>query len=124
MNRFAVFAALALMAAPLSAFAAPPAEVQVKDGVYEDQQGLPLYTFDNDTMVGMSHCSGGCATHWPPLAAPAGAKPSGDWTVINREDGTAQWAYKSKPLYTFAADKAGEAPKGDNLGQKWHLAKP
>ena len=124
MNRYAWIAALALIAAPLPALAAPPTEVQVKDGVYEDQKGLPLYTFDNDTMVGMSHCGGECAKHWPPLAAPAGAKPSGDWTLINREDGSTQWALKGKPLYTFAADAAGAPPKGDGLAQKWHLAKP
>jgi predicted lipoprotein with Yx(FWY)xxD motif len=123
MNGYTLFVALAVLAAPLSALAAP-AEVQVKAGVYEDQKGLPLYTFDNDTMVGMSHCAGECAKHWPPLAAPAGAKADGDWTLVNREDGVTQWAFKGKPLYTFAGDKPGEAPKGDDLGQKWHLSRP
>ena len=42
---------------------------------------------------------------------------------ITRDDGTKQWAYKGKPLYTFARDtKAGDAT-GDGKGP-WHSAKP
>lgn len=79
----------------------------------------PLYTFDNDT-PGKSVCNGGCATAWPPLAAPADAKPVGKWTVIKRDDGSSQWAADGKPVYTFVQDIDG-TPKGDGLRGVWHL---
>lgn len=82
------------------------------DGALADAKGLPLYTFNFDTMVGMSHCEDDCARMWPPLAAPKAAKAFGDWSVIPRPDGSAQWAYKTKPLYTYSEDRPGEPAHG------------
>jgi predicted lipoprotein with Yx(FWY)xxD motif len=88
-----------------------------------DGKGMTLYIFDRDT-AGASNCSGQCATNWPPLAATADAKPSGQWTVITRGDGGKQWAYQGKPLYTFSKDaKAGDTT-GDGVNNVWHLAVP
>ena len=108
--------ALALAGA---AWAAPPGVVS-KDGAWVAPDGKPLYTFAKDTMPGMSMCSGKCATAWPPLAAAADAKDDGDWTVVSRDD-SKQWAYKGKPLYTFARDTAGEPATG--VSAAWPLAK-
>jgi predicted lipoprotein with Yx(FWY)xxD motif len=41
---------------------------------------------------------------WTPAYAPAIALPIGDFTVITREDGKNQWAYKNQPLYTYNED--------------------
>jgi hypothetical protein len=61
--------------------------------------GMTLYTFDRDTVgSGKSVCNGPCATNWPPLMAAADAQPSGEWTVVKRDDGSSQWAYKGRPL--------------------------
>src|SRR5262249_49923744 len=61
---------------------------------------LRLYVYDKDR-PGKSACSGVCASAWPPLRVSAGEKgPVGDWTIIVREDGIRQWAYKNKPVYT------------------------
>jgi predicted lipoprotein with Yx(FWY)xxD motif len=43
-------------------------------------------------------------TEWTPVYAPGIAAPTGDFTIIIREDGKRQWAYKKQPLYTFNAD--------------------
>jgi predicted lipoprotein with Yx(FWY)xxD motif len=49
------------------------------------------------------------------------AAPTGDWSVIRRGDGTPQWAYKGRPLYTFIKDtKAGDT-NGDGVGGHWHV---
>jgi len=32
--------------------------------------------------------------------ATATSKPMGDYTIIARDDGSKQWAYKGRPLYT------------------------
>jgi predicted lipoprotein with Yx(FWY)xxD motif len=111
----AAVGALAMMGA---AFAAPPG-VTEKSGAWVAPDGKPLYTFAKD-MPGMSMCNGGCAKAWPPLAAAADAKADGDWTVVTREDKSKMWAYKGKPLYTFAKDTAGAAATG--VSANWPLA--
>jgi predicted lipoprotein with Yx(FWY)xxD motif len=88
-----------------------------------DAKGMTLYVFDRDA-AGKSNCSGQCATNWPPLAAPASAQASGDWTVIAREDGSKQWAYKGKPLYTWAKDAKPGDVTGDGVNNVWHIAQP
>ena len=117
---FAAAVAMALCAGGASA-QSMPAGVQTANGALADASGKPLYTYDMDTMVGMSHCEGRCATYWPPLSAPADAKPMGDWTVITREDGSKQWALKDKPLYTFAKDTAAQPGTGESVPH-WKLA--
>ena len=118
-------AALAQSPAPKAAATATtalPAGVKMMDGHLASTAGRPLYTYDDDTMRGMSHCVGGCARQWPPLIAPADATPQGDWTIITREDGKQQWVYKNKPLYFYLNDKPGAAPAGTEVSA-WKLAK-
>ena len=51
------------------------------------------------------------------LVAAADAKASGDWTVVTRDDGSRQWAYKGKPVYTYKADQKAGDLGDDALGQ-------
>jgi predicted lipoprotein with Yx(FWY)xxD motif len=96
----------------------------VKGGMYVDAKGMTLYTFDKDA-GGKSMCNGPCATNWPPLTATADAKPMGAWTVVTRDDGAKQWAYKGKPLYTWAKDtKPGDTTGDGFMNGVWHVAKP
>jgi len=92
--------------------------------VLADAKGMTLYTFGRDT-EGKSNCNGQCAMNWPPLAAAAAAKSMGDWTVVTRDDGSMQWAYKGKPLYTFAKDAKPGDTTGNGAGNNnWHAAMP
>ncbi|CAM3535375.1 Lipoprotein [Bordetella sputigena] len=117
----ALGAAALLMAT--GAVAAPPAKAS--NGVLVGEKGMTLYTFDKDTAnSGKSVCNDKCATNWPPLAAPAGAKAEGQWTVITRDDGSKQWAYKGQPVYYWTKDKAAGDKTGDGVGGVWHAAKP
>jgi predicted lipoprotein with Yx(FWY)xxD motif len=116
-------AALALAFSAGMACAQPaPAGVRTLNGALADAAGKPLYTYDMDTMKGMSHCNDRCAIYWPPLPVPAGARGTGDWSVVTRDDGSRQWARRDKPLYTFAKDKAGEPGGGENVPH-WTLAR-
>jgi predicted lipoprotein with Yx(FWY)xxD motif len=99
-----------------------PPGVQRLNGAFADAAGRPLYTFNFDTMVGMSHCEGDCAQMWPPLIAPKDARPFGDWSLVKREDGSLQWAYRTKPLYTYSKDRPGGPPTG-LAAPNWTLAK-
>ena len=97
--------------------------------VLTDPSGMTLYVFKNDTAgSGKSACNGGCATNWPPLMASGSPVKSGgltgDLTVITRDDGTQQVAYKGQPLYRYAPDKAPGDTKGDGVGGVWSVAKP
>ncbi len=120
-----IFAAAALCAATAALAAGAPATPgqTSKGAALVDGKGMSLYAFDKDE-GGKSACNGPCAAIWPPLPATAGASAAGDWTVLTRGDGSAQWAYKGHPLYTFAKDaKPGDA-NGDGFKNVWHLAKP
>ena len=100
------------------------APAKVADGVLVGPNGMTLYTFDRDAAPGKSACNGPCATNWPPLMAAAGAANMGDWSVITRDDGGKQWAYKGKPVYFWAKDQKAGDRTGDGFNNVWHLARP
>jgi predicted lipoprotein with Yx(FWY)xxD motif len=109
-----------------AAFAAVAASVPAApvNGVLATPAGATLYTFDKDTAGnGRSACNGQCATNWPPLAAQASDVASGDWSVVTRDDGSKQWAFKGQPLYTYAKDAKPGDTTGDGKGNVWHLIK-
>ncbi|MEP6491694.1 MAG: hypothetical protein ABJF01_03390 [bacterium] len=88
-----------------------------------DSKGMTLYTWGNDSIPGKSACTGQCATNWPPLVAAADGAAMGDWSIVARDDGTKQWAYKGKPLYTYRTDAKEGDVSGNGRG-KWAAAKP
>lgn len=114
----ALFAALALPGV------ASAHHAMEKDGMWVDHAGMTLYTFDKDA-GGKSMCNGECAKNWPPLMVKADDEPAKDkWSVVMRDDGTKQWAYDGKPLYTFIKDKKAGETTGDGMKDVWHVAKP
>src|SRR5690349_14522336 len=107
MMRHPIHTIFAILLAMLLAGVASVAAAQMpaaKDGMLVNATGMTLYTFENDS-GGKSICIGTCAKNWPPVAAAEKDQAQGDYAVIKREDGTRQWSYKGKPLYTFAQDK-------------------
>ncbi|HDR9178748.1 TPA: ATP-binding protein [Burkholderia vietnamiensis] len=101
-----------------------PTSVKTVDGVLTDARGMTLYTFDRDTLAGKSACSGNCAIKWPPLTADGTDNAVGDYTLVVRDEGTKQWAYRGKPLYLWSQDKAPGQVTGDGYMNVWHAAKP
>ena len=83
-----------------------------------------LYTFTNDKDTQGSNCNGGCATKWPPLLAKATDKASGDYTLIIRNDGKKQWAYRGMPLYTWINDSVAGDTTGEGVNSVWQVAQP
>lgn len=83
--------------------------------------GMTLYTFDKDA-VGVTNCYDKCAENWPPLIADAGAKAEGDFTLVDRTDGSKMWAYKGWPLYFWVKDEKPGDTTGDMVGEVWHTA--
>jgi predicted lipoprotein with Yx(FWY)xxD motif len=114
-----IAAVLALFAVAASAAGAPAAPA---NGVLATPAGATVYTFDKDIAgSGKSTCNAQCAQNWPPVAAQATDAASGDWSIVTRDDGSKQWAYKGAPLYTFAKDAKPGDTTGDNRGTVWHV---
>ena len=127
MNKTTMIAAMLTLALTGGAMAQAngPANVAEtsKGKVLVDAKGMTLYTFDKDA-DGKSACNGPCAANWPVFTATSTATPVG-WSTITRDDGAKQWAYKGKPLYTFAKDEKPSEVKGDGfLNGAWHVATP
>ena len=116
-------AALAFGAISQPAFA-DGAPTKMMNGVLVNTSGMTLYTFDKDPKgAGKSACNGKCATAWPPLMATASDQASGDYTIITRDDGSKQWAYKGSPLYLWVKDKKAGDMTGDNYKNIWHVVR-
>jgi predicted lipoprotein with Yx(FWY)xxD motif len=117
--------ALAFLLTACASMMTAQAPAKVADGVFVGANGMTLYTFDRDAMgSGKSACNGPCAANWPPLMASASDGGSGDWSIVTRDDGGRQWAYKGKPVYFWVKDaKAGDRT-GDGVNNVWHLARP
>jgi predicted lipoprotein with Yx(FWY)xxD motif len=92
--------------------------------VYKSFPGLTrLYIYDRDG-VSVSRCTEGCASAWPPLLATIGetGEKVGDWTIIVRDDGRRQWAYKGHPVYTRFHDLEEDAQS--LAAEGFHLLTP
>lgn len=117
-----VLASLALLVACATPMGAP---TKTAAGVLTNSAGMTLYTFDKDPAdAGKSVCVDDCAAKWPPLIAAAGEKADGSYSIINRNDGAKQWAYKGKPLYTWFKDQKPGDTTGDGVNNVWRTAKP
>lgn len=44
----------------------------------------------------------------------------GFWTILKRDDGRLQWAYKSTPVYTYFEDRPNDA-RGVGKSMDWYL---
>jgi len=81
--------------------------------------GFSVYTFDGDG-PNKSNCTGACAKQWEPVLAPeVGTLARKDWSVVQREVGVRQWAYRKKPIYTFVGDTVPGAQEGIDV-PGWH----
>ncbi|HEV3153256.1 MAG TPA: hypothetical protein VGZ02_05595 [Candidatus Baltobacteraceae bacterium] len=103
---------------------AKQAQVGGATALVDASTGLALYTFDGDTTANQSSCTGGCLVIWPAHTAHAGEAASGNFTIFKRSDnGSLQWAYKGKPLYTFVQDTPSANGTGEGV-QGFHIARP
>jgi predicted lipoprotein with Yx(FWY)xxD motif len=81
--------------------------------------GKRLYLYDLDKRDS-SACNKLCEGAHTPVYAPDSGKPAGLWSIVARYDGTRQWAYRGRPVYTLYHDDPA-APIGDGEGGVWHL---
>jgi len=116
------FAAAILIAAlgACASMGGAPMAAKFEGGMLVNSAGMTLYTFDKDA-GGKSTCNGPCAVNWPPLKASDADRASGDWSIVVRDDGSKQWAYKSKPVYLWIKDQKPGDKTGDGVNKVWHI---
>lgn len=107
--------------APASA-SAGSVPLAMRGGMLVNDKGLTVYTFDKDVAgSGKSVCNDKCAVNWPPVLASANDQPQGPYTIVVRDDGRRQWAYRGKPVYTWPEDQQPGDKYGDNKLKIWHV---
>ena len=105
-----------------SAGMALPADVMVRDlaaagGIgLADAAGIALYVFDADAPDPKA------SQHWSPLEAPAIANPIGDFSILTRDDGITQWAWRGKPIYRFDEDQGAGDLNGAGIDAGFRVA--
>jgi predicted lipoprotein with Yx(FWY)xxD motif len=87
-----------------------------------------LYVFRGDYpgYPAASHCTGECATNWPPYLAQQGSPTMeaglvGLLRVITRPDGARQITVNGWPLYYFAGDHNPGDANGDGVNNNWFV---
>ncbi|MBK6854180.1 MAG: hypothetical protein IPG93_21985 [Burkholderiales bacterium] len=95
------------------------------NGVLLTETGHSLYTFDNDIVgSGSSVCNPPCSNIFPAYLATDTDTAKGDLSLVTRQDGGRQWAYKGRPLYRFYADDKPGDKGGDGMNRNlWHIAR-
>jgi predicted lipoprotein with Yx(FWY)xxD motif len=89
-----------------------------------DFDGYTLYLFANDPPDTVT-CTGGCASTWPPVFAPAEVH-AGDgleddlFTSVDGENGP-QLSYNGHPLYYYAGDTSPGDTNGQGVGGVWFV---
>lgn len=123
-----------------------PASVEIVESVegpiFVTREGRSLYFYGADGTRGKSNCSTtpvttmndpssgfgqfklpgyrfikSCAQVNPPFLADATARAEGDWTLFDRPEGTRQWVYRGRPLYTSSRDVKPGDRNGGGFGQ-------
>ena len=91
-------------------------------GTNSTNPGFTLYVFDSDLGSAGSTCNDSCATNWPPVLVTDGevANISG-LSLMTRDDGSSQAAYKGRPLYFYSGDTEASDTSGQSVSGWWKV---
>lgn len=101
--------------------AGPPADIPAQFGIFPvasgrllgTATGFSIYAYDRDTPL-RSHCTGPCLLDWKPVLAGEAAIAKGEWSIVERESGVKQWAFRKRPLYTRVAESKVRSLEGSD----------
>ncbi|MAS33520.1 MAG: hypothetical protein CL610_05910 [Anaerolineaceae bacterium] len=94
-----------------------------------DSEGMTLYMFTRDPL-GETVCYDACAERWPPLLVESADDITvadgipGEFSVVERTDGTLNVAYNGMPLYYWQNDEAPGDTTGNRVGNVWWVVSP
>jgi predicted lipoprotein with Yx(FWY)xxD motif len=90
--------------------------------VLVDRRNHTLYAADAAKAGEIERCTTAACKQWEALSAPQLAESVGDFTIIERDDGVHQWAFRGRPLYTFTGDLAPGYGNGIDVDERWEVA--
>ena len=98
---------------------------KANDGVLAGNNNMTLYIFTKDVAgSGKSVCNGMCATNWPPLLVDGSPAVSGGYSIVTRDDGKKQLAFKGMPLFFYVKDVKPGDKVGDGRSEgAWRIIK-
>ena len=115
---------VATLSSAALAASAPVTSVSTEVGdVLAGEDGMTLYIFKKDEQ-GVSNCYDKCAVNWPPLLAKDGDVAEAPFSIVDRSDGTKQWAKDGMPLYFWIKDQKKGDTTGDGVNEVWVVARP
>ncbi len=99
----------------------------ISGGPSSGEDGMALYTFDNDLGSNGSNCNGTCSAAWPPLLVSnashvTGPSGVGTYGSVARNDGKLQVTFNGRPVYFYATDEKPGDTRGHGVGGVWKLA--
>lgn len=96
-------AASAALAGLLSACGTAPVYVG-PGGVYANDRGRELFVYRSDARdADRFPCGAECSPAWTPLyAGDVFEYAEGDFSILVRDDGNWQWAYRGQPVYFYS----------------------
>ena len=101
-TRFFV-AGSAMLAGLLSACGSTAPAYVAPGGVYANDWGRQLFIYRSDPGEASRYpCGPECSPAWTPLYAGIYDRAGGDFTILTRDDGNWQWAYRGQPVYFYA----------------------
>ncbi len=83
-----------------------------------NDKNYSVYMWDKD-QANKSNCDAACTRSWVPVVASVAAQPQGEWSIFERSPGVRQWAFRKKPLYTYALDAETRSQQGSDI-PGWH----
>jgi predicted lipoprotein with Yx(FWY)xxD motif len=90
--------------------------------VLVDRRNHTVYAADAKHAAQLEGCTTTACRQWEVLGAPQLAASLGDFTIVQRRDGTHQWAFRGRPLYTFAGDLAPGYANGQAIDKHLEVA--
>lgn len=85
-------------------------------------EGFSLYRFTESQNQENACSNNECYEKWAPVAAPALAIGLGEFSVIDRNDGSRQWAFRGQALFRYKGDLLPGDVNGNSPGESMQLA--
>ncbi len=90
--------------------------------VLTDESGMTIYAFDGKPPKAAACITQTCPDHWSPVLAATLANPNKDFTLVEASDGSRQWAFRGKPLFTYGGDHAAGDANGIGVDKHYQPA--
>jgi len=90
--------------------------------ILTNYEGYSLYSYSANEDPVSTCTDDDCYEKWTPVSAPALAIGLGEFSIIDRVDGTRQWAFRGQPLFRFKGDLLQGDVHGRNVHDAFQLA--